>query len=175
MDIGRVDAANDLRDRERRDVPDLVRLRHAPGNVTLNRAALVKARRIDTDVISGLVPGGVFELHVRKLRGHVDCRVHVPKRGREDQIGPLKRHLRHCTFRISPFRHTLLVHGLDLVAEVFLDSQTAFVVLVSPAPVTDRPDVDEPDLQRLMPIGKRAGGQGQRRSTRGQECTFLHE
>ena len=44
-------------------------------------------------------------------------------------------------------RHALDIGRLDLVAEGLLDRLAALVVLVAPAEIADRPDIDEADLE----------------------------
>ena len=48
------------------------------------------------------------------------------------------------------FRHALHEGRLDLVAEGFLDRLAALVVLVAPAVVADRADIDEADFELLL-------------------------
>ena len=66
--------------------------------------------------------------------------------------------------------HVLDVDGLDLVAERFLDGQAPLIVLVGPAVVADRSDVDESDLQL---VGAGGGTDGQRQRETGHDCEQL--
>jgi hypothetical protein len=50
-------------------------------------------------------------------------------------------------FGVGAFGDVLDIGGLDLFAERFLKSLTAEVVLVSPAEIADRTEIDEADLE----------------------------
>lgn len=114
----------------------------------------------------------MLELHVRKLLRDLQRRVHEAKGRREDEAGALTRQTLDGAFRVGAFRHALDVDGLDLVAEFLLDGETALVVLVGPAIVADRTDVDEADLELVGRIGVRHAETEQRGGREAEQ--FLH-
>ena len=167
-----VDAADHLRDRERGDVARDPALRHPRRDLADDVASLVEARRIRGHVVGPLVARGVLELHVREVPGHLDGRLHVAERGGEDDSGPLADEAGDRAFGVGAFGHVLDVDGLDPVAERFLDREPPLIVLVGPAVVADRADVDESDHQ-LVGAGDGGDGERQRESGQCREC-FPH-
>ena len=78
---------------------------------------------------------------------------HEAEGGGEDQLAsgacqPLDR-----TLGIGPFGHVLDIGGLDLVAERLVDRLAGDVMLVGPAEIADRPDIDEADLEPVRGLG----------------------
>ena len=161
----RVDATDNFRDREGRNVAHNVAFGHVTGNVSLDRAAFIEACGICGYVIGTLVTSCVLELHIREIGSDVDCLIHITKGSCKDQVGTLQRHLCHHALCVGTFRDAFDVDGFNRVAECFFDGQTAFVVLVSPAAVADWANVDKAYFG-LMRIGKSAG-----RKTKCKCCT----
>ena len=54
----------------------------------------------------------------------------------------------------GPSGDVLEIGGLDLVAEFLLDLQAALVVLIGPAEVADRADIDEAGLELVLAPGR---------------------
>ena len=162
--VSRVDAHHHLGDRERGDVADGVGLGHLAGDQADDVAALVEAGVVGGDVGRLLEAGGVLELHVGIARGHLDGGVHEPERGGEDDAAAGRGQLVDDALGVRPLGHVLDEVGVDLVAELLLDRLQPLVVLVAPAVVADRPDVDEADLglglrlRRRGPPRARTGG-----------------
>ena len=155
--IGGVDAHHHLGDRERGDVADGVGLGHLAGDQADDVAALVEAGVVGGDVGRLLEAGGVLELHVGIARRHLDGRVHEPERGGEDEAAAGRGQLVDDALGVRPLGDVLDEVGLDLVAELLLDRLQPLVVLVAPAVVADRPDVDEADLGLGLRQRRRAG------------------
>ena len=150
VQVGRVDAPDHLGDREGPDVADDVAFGQLPCDVALNGAALVETGGIGRHVVGALVAGGVLELHIRELAGDLDGLVHVAERGGKDQIGAIQSHLLHDVHRVRSLGHAFDEHGLDGIAEMLFDGQTALVVFIGPAAVADGADIDKPDLERIV-------------------------
>ena len=147
-----VDARDNFRNRVRADVADLVRLGHLARNVALNGAAFVEARVIGRHVGAvALVAGGVLELHIREFGGDRIGRVHIAKRGGEDDVAAAQSHLGQNALSVGAFRHVFLILDLDLIAVSRLHGQSAFVVLEGPAAIADGADVDEAGLDLVHP------------------------
>jgi hypothetical protein len=88
----------------------------------------------------------VLELHIRKLGGDLVGRVHVAERGREDDVAAGAGEALDGAFGIGAFRHAFQIGGFDLVAELFLRREAALIVLIGPAEIADRADIDETGL-----------------------------
>ena len=88
---------------------------------------------------------------------------HVAERGRENETGSLARKALDGALRVRALRDVLDIGGLDPIAELFFDGAPADVVLIGPAVVADRSDVDEADLQ-LVRTECGGGGKGERQS-----------
>ena len=144
-----VDTADDLGNREGRDVADLVRLRHRSGELTGDEAWLFDLAEAGADVGSCLEPGDMDERRVREILGDVDRRVHVAERRREDDVVAVLSELADHPLGVSRvLRDVLLVGGLD-VRDCFFERESSLIVRVGPAEVADRADIDEPDFDRL--------------------------
>ena len=150
MDIGRVDALDDLGDREAADIADLVGLGHASGDGADDGAAFVKAGVIGRKVLGSLVAGGVLEFHIGEFLGDVDGRVHEAKAGGEDQLVAGQRQLGQRAFGIGALRHAFDEGGFDPVAIFLFDGLTAKVVLIGPAAIAHGADIDKADLQLFV-------------------------
>ena len=152
-------------DRERADEADRVRLRHLAGDDAGHVGDLVELRVVDAHVGRQLVAGRVLELHVGELGGDLEHRLHVAKRGREDDLVALRGEVADDALGIGAFGHLLDDRRLHLVAELALDLLLSEVVREGPAGVACRPDVDPGGLERL---GGRGGGHRCRRGCRGR-------
>ena len=149
-DHRRVDAGDHFRDRHRADVAHDARLRHLGRDHALDVAALVEAARIGREVFLALVSGGVLEHEIGIFLRHLHGRVHEPERGGEDQLVARARQLLDRALGVRPFWHLLQIGRLDLVAERLDHGQAALIVLIAPAEVADRADIDESDLQLVL-------------------------
>ena len=89
----------------------------------------------------------MFEFHVGKFRGNVDRGIHVAERSRENQLVARQRHLGHDPLGVRAFGYALDVGRLHPITQRIFNREPALVVLVTPAEVTDRSDVDESDLE----------------------------
>ena len=139
----RIDAGDHLWNRERADIAEHAGLRHFRGDLALDVAALIPARRIGRHVLVALVAGRMFEMHIGIFPGDLQRRVHVAEGGGEDQLVAGAHELLDRTFGVRTFADVLQVSGLDLVAE-FLDQRLARdFVLVGPAEISNRAEIDE--------------------------------
>src|ERR1700682_2384222 len=143
----RVDAGDDFRDRERADIDEHAGLRHLGGDDALDVAAFVEPPRIGRHVLVALVAGGVLEMHVGIFLGHLQRRLHVAERGREDQLVAGAHQLFDRTLGIRTFADVLEERRLDLVTE-FLDHGLARqFMLVGPAEIANRAEIDKSDFE----------------------------
>jgi hypothetical protein len=133
--------------RERGDVAEHARLRHLGGDDALDVAALIEPAGIGRHVLVALVAGGVLEMHVRIFLGDLQRRLHVAERGREDQLVAGARQLLDRAFGVRAFADILEERGFDLVAEFLEHGEAPEVVLVGPAEIADRAEIDESDLE----------------------------
>ena len=144
---GGVDAGDHFRNRERGDIAEHARFRHLGGDDALDVAALIEPPRIGRHVLVALVAGGVLEMHVRVFLGDLQRRLHVAERRREDQLVAGARELLDRAFGVRAFADILEERGFDLVAEFLDHLEAAEVVLVGPAEIADRAEIDETDLE----------------------------
>ena len=142
-----VDAGDDFRDRERADIAEHAGLRHLAGDDALDVAALVEPAGIGRHVLVALVAGGVLEMHVGIFLRDLQRRVHVAERGGEDQLVAGAHQLLDRALGVRAFADVFEIGGLDLVAE-FLDQRLAReFMLVGPAEIADRAEIDEADFE----------------------------
>ncbi len=100
-----------------------------------------------------LVAGRMLELHLRELRGDGVGRVHIAERGGEDDVTARQRHLGQHPLGVGALGHILLKRGLDLVAELLDHRPPSKLVLIGPAAVADRADIDEAGLNLVLSEG----------------------
>ena len=167
-----VDAHDDFRNRERDDVAGDARLGFLGGDLAEDVAAFVEAGVVEAHVRRRLVAGGVLELHLRELLGHLQLGIHEAERGAEDDAAAFAGEALEDALGVRAFGDVLDVSGLNLVAEFLLDGEAALVVLVGVAKVTDRAGVDPAGLELGRFGGGNAESQGQRRA--GQKYGLLH-
>ena len=148
-----VDALQHLGNRKSGHVAGHVGLRHPARRDARQVAALVVTRVGGRDIGCGLVAGDRLELDVGKVFGDLQRRLHVAEARREDELVALSRQVANYAFGIGAFGHVLDVGCLDLAAQRNFHCLTALVVLMDPAGVRQRCDVDEGDLQRIARRG----------------------
>ena len=154
--LNRVDIADYFRDREGGDVTDLLGFGHFRCEEAADITTFIGARQVGAEVLVLLVTGGVFEGDFGELLSHFQRWVHVAEGGGEDQIKAALGHVADHAFGVCAFWHVLHIAGFDFIAE-FLDQLLAtLLVLVGPAVVANRADIDETNLQRIG--GGRAQG-----------------
>ena len=167
----RVGVPDDLRNRERDDVPDDALLRCGTCRHSGEVDPVLSCAEVLRHVL-GL--GGArchLELHVRVLlrRCH-HRRLKTERRGEDDLVAVSNEALDDLR-GLRAFRHELLVRRLDLGAELLLHVQAALVVCLRPAVVVVRTDVDPGGLERrgflLRP--RRAGRDAERQEQRDDE------
>ncbi len=120
---------------------------------------------------------GMLELDVGEVARDCVRGLHVAKRGGEDDVSPIERHLRDRTLGIGTLRHAFLVDGFNLIAKSLFHVKAALIVLVGPAAVTDGTDIDKADLERAVAVcagwqAKRCGSGSS--GTCCEECSSLH-
>ena len=86
-------------------------------------------------------------MHVRIFLRDLQRRVHVAERGREDQLVAGAGELLDRALGVRTFADVLEKGGLDLVAELLHHRLAAELVLIGPAEIADRAEIDEADLQ----------------------------
>ena len=161
----RVDTLQHLGDGEGADVAEHVRLGHLAGDHAVEVAALVEARVVGREVLRRLVAGGVQEGDLGELAGDALDVVHVAEAGGEHDLAAAGGELADHALGVGALGDVLDVARLDLAAERLFHLLAALVVLVGPAGVADRADVDEADLRGVG--GLRGEGQGGRDGERG--------
>ena len=116
--------------------------------MALDVAAFVEAAGIGAHVLGALEAGGVLEIHVRDISWrHLQRRVHVAERGGEDQLVAGARELLDRALGVGAFADVLEIGGLDLVAERLRQGLAADFMLVGPAEIADRAEIDEADFE----------------------------
>ena len=168
----RVDAGDDLGDRERADIAEHAGLRHLGRDQALDVAALVPSRRIGRHVLVALVAGGVLEMHVRIFLGDLQRRIHVAERRREDQLVAGADQLLDGALGVGALGHVFEIGGLDLVAEFLHQRLAGELVLIGPAEIADRAEVNEADFQ-LVGGGGRADAPGKQKAGSRARSDFL--
>ena len=171
---GGVDAGDHFGNRERGDIAEHARFRHLGGDDALDVAALIEPPRIGRHVGVALVAGGVLEMHVGIFLGDFQRRLHIAERGREDQLVAGARQLLDRALGVRTFADILQERGFDLVAEFLEHGEASEVVLVGPAEIADRSEIDESDLEL---VGGGSAGQAcsgnEHRSGRRDEIFFM--
>ncbi len=115
---------------------------------------------IGRDVVCSLVAGRVFELHIRKLLGDLDRRVHVAKGRGEDDIAAFTGETLDRALCIRTFRHTFKICGFQLVAEMLFRIKTALVVLIGPTEVANWSNVDKAGFDVCSVCGRAGSCEG---------------
>ena len=93
----------------------------------------------------GLVAGRMLELHIRKFRRNLQGRLHEAEGGGENDLAAIARQALDGAFGIG-FRDIFDEDGLDLVAQFLLNRLAALIMLVGPAEIADRADIDPAGL-----------------------------
>ena len=122
----------------------------------MDRAAFVETSRVNGHVVSLLVASCVFEFHVREVRGDVDGRVHEAERGGKDDVRTAESHLRDSALCVRAFWDVLLVNEVYRVAEVVNHFHSGVVVVLCPAAVIDRADVDKANFGFVLRASRKA-------------------
>ena len=120
----------------------------------------------------------MFEGHLGKLLGDFQGRVHVAERRGEDQVVLVLGHVADHPLGVGAFGDVLHIVGGDLVAEFFGQRLAPLFMLIRPAVVADRTDVDEADFQRVGGTGGQAGAQTDGCGDGAKQLlqrTFVHE
>ena len=143
-----IDVADDFRNRKRADVSERIGLGHAAREHAEQVGALVETRLVGDHVRTGLVAGRMLEADFREQPRDFQRRFHVAERGRENDGVALGRELADHALGVRALRYALHVGGLDLRPEGLLERERPEVMLVRPAAVRNRADVDEGDAER---------------------------
>ena len=101
-------------------------------------------------------------MHIGMPFGHLQRRLHVAERRGEDQLVAGARELLDRALGVRAFADVFEIGGFDLVAEFLEHREAGQIVLVGPAEIADRAEIDEADLEFFG--GLRAidtGGAGQ--------------
>ncbi|MGY4350003.1 hypothetical protein ACVWXM_006496 [Bradyrhizobium sp. GM7.3] len=86
-------------------------------------------------------------MHVRVFLRDLQRRIHVAERGGEDQLVAGADELLDRAFGVGALRHVFEKGGLDLVAELLHQRLACQLMLIGPAEVTDRAEIDKSDFQ----------------------------
>ena len=98
----------------------------------------------------------MFELHAGQVGRGAQRRFEVAEAGGEDQLRALRGKVAHHALGVGPFGHRLDEARRDLVAQRTLHRLARLIVLIRPAGLADRADVDEADLQGRGGVAGRA-------------------
>ena len=148
-----VQALHDLWHGERADVAGQPGRAHHTRDHALDVAGLVKADVVRADVGCALVAGCMLEPGIRVPFRGIDRVVHVAERRGEDQFVTAIGEVIHDALGVRTFGHVLDEGRLDLIAEMLGGGEAGLVVLVGPAEIADRAEVDEADLHRICGLG----------------------
>ncbi|MNH09789.1 hypothetical protein D3C79_692500 [compost metagenome] len=151
--------AQHFRNREGGDIADLLALGHFRGQIAANVTAFVGCGQVSTKVLVLLVAGSMFESDLRELLGDFGGGVHVAERGSEHQVVAALGHVADDPLGIGAFWHVLDEAAVDLVTELLDQGLAALLMLIGPAMVADRADIDEADFQRVGGGGGQGGAQ----------------
>jgi hypothetical protein len=160
------------------NVADFLGLGQLRREETADVAAFISARQIGAEVLVLLVAGGMFEGHLGKLLGDFQGRVHVAERCGEDQVVLVLGHVADHPLGIGALGDVLHVVGGDLLAEFLCQHLASLFMLIRPAMVSDRADIDEADFQRVGSTGGQAGAQTDGCGDSAKQLlqrTFMHE
>ena len=151
-------------------------LRHLGRDLALDVAAFIEAGGVGAHVLGALEAGGVLEEHVRIFVRHLQRRVHEAERGGEDELVAGAGELLDRALGVGALGDVLEEGRLDLVAERLLHRLASDVMLVAPAKVADRPDIDEADFQLIggVSAAERSGGDREDRR-HSDDVPFLHD
>ena len=151
-------------------------LRHLGRNLALDVAAFIEARGVGAHVLGALEAGRMLEEHVRIFVRDFQRRVHEAERGGEDQLVAGAGQLLDRAFGVGALGNILEESGLDLAGKRLFHRLAADVMLVAPAKVADRPDIDEADFQFFGGEGRPECSDGDREDRRhSDDVPFLHD
>src|SRR5574337_1998884 len=94
-----------------------------------------------------LVAGAMLEHHLRELLGRLDRLIHVAERRCEDELMALLSEILDDRGRARILLYVLDIVGDDLAFQRRDHRLAPLLVRPGPAPVADRAEIDEPDLQ----------------------------
>ena len=109
--------------------------------------SFIEADIIGADICGTLVASRVLEEHLGKALCNFQGGIHVAERGRKDEIVALVREFRDNPLGVGAFGNVLDIARLDLVPEMRHEFLASDLVLVGPAEITHRPEINEPDLR----------------------------
>ncbi|CDN44643.1 hypothetical protein BN871_FF_00060 [Paenibacillus sp. P22] len=141
-----VQVVNDLRNRERPDIADEVLFRHLAGRDAGQVAGFIVASEVGAHVVRRFIARRMLENDFGELLRHVQRVVHIAEAGRKDDVMVL-RQLGDDPLGVRAFRDVL--DGIRLDACLLFHIFAAIVMLVGPAAVSWRPDVDKGDPRLL--------------------------
>ncbi len=132
------------------DIAERVRLRHLARQHAQQVRAFMEPGFVRGDVRRDLVTGVVLEVGFGKELRDLERGLHVAERRREDELIAGGGELTDDALRVRGRRDVLDEGGFHLGAEGFLDLPAPEIVLIGPARIAHRIDVDERHLQRLI-------------------------
>jgi hypothetical protein len=116
----------------------------------------------------------VLEVHVRILRRNFDDRIHVAERGGEDELMAGACELFDGTLGVGTFGHVFQIGRFDPVAEGGDDRPATDLMLIGPAEIADRPEIDETDFQFACRAGLECRGGNCEQHNGGDEARLFH-
>ena len=154
-----VDALHHFRHRKASDIARLSRFAVLASEPTGQPACLVVARVVGGQVRRRFVAAGMQELDLGKLRRHPQRRLQIAKAGGHDQAAAITRQIAHHALAVCPFGHGFDIAALDLPAQRLVHRLAAQFMLVGPARLANRADVDETGLERVRGVRQRRKSQ----------------
>ena len=124
-------------------------LAHGSGEFACEITGLIKACVVVAVVGSCLVSGAVFKLHVRKLLGHLKCRIHVRKARGKDDLVALSSQITNDSLGVHRIGDVVDHLSPDLVTVLLLNEHTGFFVLLGPTFIGARARIDPGGLERF--------------------------
>ena len=88
----------------------------------------------------------MFEFYLREALCHFQCGIHKTKGCGKYQASTLARQSCNDPFGVRSFGNLFNEHSFNFIAQLFLESEAALIMLVGPAMIADRSHVDEADF-----------------------------
>jgi len=95
----------------------------------------------------------VIEFNFGEHFGHFKRGIHIAKGGGENEVMATLGQIPDHTFSFRAFGHTVDKFGFDLVAKVLFQFKSALVVLVGPAGITNRADINKANFELICSHG----------------------
>ena len=113
-------------------------------------------------------------MYVRILRRNFDDRVHIAERRGEDEPMAGAHKLFDGPFGVGTFGDVFEIGRFDPVAKGGDDRSAADLMLIGPAEIADRPEIDEADFQFVNGVGLQCRCGNRQKCKRSEDVPFSH-